>query len=276
MTSTTGTDEHPEVAEISALAEGVLPPGRSAHVREHVDGCSLCSDVSDSLDEIRGLLGSLPGPPPMPADIVGRIDAALAAEALLDSTGPLPAVSRETVPTSPDRPGGHARAASGPGAPAGPGRPRKRRRWVRAALITACAGAAVTLGSLVIGDLGVDGRPEGAGEATSVKSDSRHDLSESVRALLADAGASPDVGVQGTEQSPMQGDIRPVVPECVSDGIRRAEPPLAAELGTHLDTASYLVVLPHPGDPALVDAYVVDARCTTAPGDVLFTGTYKR
>ncbi|MFE6777076.1 hypothetical protein [Streptomyces sp. NPDC057702] len=86
MTSTTDTDEHPEVAEISALSEGVLPPDRVRPVREHLAVCSLCADVQVSLEEIRGALGTLPGPARMPADIAGRIDAALAAEALLDAT----------------------------------------------------------------------------------------------------------------------------------------------------------------------------------------------
>ncbi|GAB2770841.1 anti-sigma factor [Streptomyces daliensis] len=93
-----GTDEHPEVAEISALTEGLLPPDRSTHVQAHLVDCELCADVQASLHEIRDVLGTLPGPVRMPADVAGRIDAALAAEALLDSTPPSPnsAVSRET------------------------------------------------------------------------------------------------------------------------------------------------------------------------------------
>ncbi|MGW8377771.1 zf-HC2 domain-containing protein [Streptomyces sp. ODS28] len=82
------TDEHPEVAEISALAEGLLSPERSSDVRAHLADCALCADVRTSLDEIRDVLGTLPGPPAMPAELAGRIDAALAAEALLDSTAP--------------------------------------------------------------------------------------------------------------------------------------------------------------------------------------------
>ncbi|MEU6113883.1 zf-HC2 domain-containing protein [Streptomyces sp. NPDC047117] len=88
MTSTTDTGGHPEVAEISALADGLLAPGRAADLRAHLDGCPLCEDVHSSLEEIRSLLGTLPGPVRMPDDVVGRIDAALAAEALLDATAP--------------------------------------------------------------------------------------------------------------------------------------------------------------------------------------------
>ncbi|WP_055700782.1 MULTISPECIES: anti-sigma factor family protein [Streptomyces] len=88
MTTTTDSAGHPEVTEISDLTEGLLSPSRTSDVRQHLDGCELCADVYASLEEIRGMLGTLPGPPRMPADVAGRIDAALAAEALLDSTAP--------------------------------------------------------------------------------------------------------------------------------------------------------------------------------------------
>ncbi|GAA2926479.1 hypothetical protein GCM10020221_23020 [Streptomyces thioluteus] len=61
MTSTTGTDGHPEVAEISALTEGVLSPARTADLREHLADCVICDDVRVSLDEIRGPAGHPPG-----------------------------------------------------------------------------------------------------------------------------------------------------------------------------------------------------------------------
>lgn len=149
MTSTADMTQHPDVSEISDLHEGLLPPSRTADVRRHLDVCDLCADVHASLTEIRELLGTLPGPPRMPADVAGRIDAALAAEALLDATAPPQAampvgatavsvaaetaddaarVSRETslgsapadAPAA-DRPAGRPRAATGPGRPRTPG-----------------------------------------------------------------------------------------------------------------------------------------------------------
>ncbi|MEK9519433.1 hypothetical protein MIU24_08480 [Streptomyces venezuelae] len=109
MTSTAdkaNTTQHPDVSEISELTEGLLSPTRSAAVRRHLDACPLCADVRTSLEEIRGLLGTLPGPPRMPAEIAGRIDAALAAEALLNATTPDGdvSVSRETEPDAADTP----------------------------------------------------------------------------------------------------------------------------------------------------------------------------
>ncbi|MFD7299783.1 anti-sigma factor family protein [Streptomyces pharetrae] len=180
MTSTTDTAGHPDVTEISDFTEGLLPPARSTDVRRHLDECAVCADVHASLEEIRSLLGTLPGPPRMPADVAGRIDAALAAEALLNASAPelsepseesaegegsdvgepvaaSPAtshapgtgtgthVSRETS-TAADRPAGRARASS-----TGPGRKgRKHGGRRRAAVLGAVlSAAALGLGSVL-------------------------------------------------------------------------------------------------------------------------------
>lgn len=227
-----GTDEHPEVAEISALTEGLLPPERSGDVRAHLSECELCADVRQCLEEIRGALGTLPGPVHMPSDIAGRIDAALAAEALLDATAPDtgrtetsaqpggPAeepsgVSRETadseaVPhqTSPigkpgdravDRPAGRARGASGPGRTAH----RSRRR--RTALLGA-AGAVIvlTVVGLLLPGLRSDPSDTASGERkppvtpeSSQGALTDEVLEARVRSLLADSGAGkPEQGGQ--------------------------------------------------------------------------------
>ncbi|MBQ0864404.1 anti-sigma factor [Streptomyces sp. RK75] len=88
--------EHPEIPEISALGEGILPVERQADLRAHLAECELCADVYASLEEIRETLGTLPGPTPMPEDVANRIEAALAAEALLSATAPEEA---ETTPS---------------------------------------------------------------------------------------------------------------------------------------------------------------------------------
>ncbi|MET8662144.1 hypothetical protein [Streptomyces griseus] len=158
MTSTADTAQHPEVSEISDLTEGLLAPSRATDVRQHLAGCDPCSEVRDSLEEIRSLLGALPEPEPMPEDVAARIDAALAAEAR--STAPAEdepvVVSRETTTAddatsdrarsrpaprstgaaAPDRPAGRSSAATGPSR-----RPSRRRR--RAAVLGTAFGAAV-------------------------------------------------------------------------------------------------------------------------------------
>ncbi|MFF1693610.1 hypothetical protein ACFVXC_08310 [Streptomyces sp. NPDC058257] len=209
MTTTTDSAGHPEVAEISDLTEGLLPLSRTVDVRRHLDDCTLCADVYASLEEIRGMLGTLPGPPRMPVDVAGRIDAALAAEALLDSIAPGSAdsvdqdpmlrpmasvrVSRETSPASgepsepfepsepsraaassppADRPAGHSRAATGPGR-GRRFRGGRRRSVVLGAVFTA---AVIGLGSLLIQNLGNDSG--GTSDTASGHADPAHAFSE--------------------------------------------------------------------------------------------------
>ncbi|MFD7662535.1 anti-sigma factor family protein [Streptomyces sp. NPDC059788] len=310
MTSTTDTDEHPEVSEISALTDGLLSPSRTADLRDHLAGCELCEDVHASLEEIRGLLGTLPGPPRMPADVAERIDAALAAEALLDSTAPdrmsavsretpattITSVSRETDPapatTAPGpvtRPAGHPRAASGPGRRAAGTRPRSR-RWPRALLGAAAAAAVIGVGGIVIQNAATDtgqhdaqatrtkATEKGAGAASALTSAT---LESHVHDLLTASGAkkTPDVGTQSSPDSPLRGGTD-TVPSCVQQGTGQAETPLAATHSSYKGQDAYLVVLPHPTDPDRVSAYVISSSCVSAsppaPGKVLLTHSYRR
>ena len=154
------TAEHPEVTEISELSEGMLPAGAQADVPTPGRVRALCRRVRLAGGDPR-TLGTLPGPPRMPEDVASRIDAALAAEALLNATAPetetfrgrsVPddeaashgAVSRETAPESPGNPVPRrleSRSRESPATPRAPqaraqeadhacsvGRPRPRRR----------------------------------------------------------------------------------------------------------------------------------------------------
>ncbi|MBF6046177.1 hypothetical protein GO001_13225 [Streptomyces sp. NRRL B-1677] len=347
MTSMTGTDGHPEVGEISALTEGVLSPSRTADVREHLAGCELCEDVRSSLDEIRGALGTLPGPPRMPADIAGRIDAALAAEALLDSTTPpsgvrvpflvsretgtretgtretgaretgtretepLPhgAVSRETEPSAhgavsretgaaprktPARETARPRPATGPGRqgppPGKPGGRRARRRWPAVLLGSACVAAAISMGGIFWQSGGTD-----APTRTPAKSGESHaaahalasgDLTARVQELLRPSPFSATESHGKTAESPESPPSKTLnapggtAPLCVRQGIGRSEQELISEPETYQGEDAYLIVLPHPGDGTLVDAFVVSATCVdaggTAPGKVLLNETLPR
>ncbi|OAH11829.1 anti-sigma factor family protein [Streptomyces jeddahensis] len=308
MSSTTGTAGHPDVTEISDLAEGLLPPARTGEVRRHLEGCTLCADVYDSLEDIRGLLGTLPGPPQMPADVAGRIDAALAAEALLDATARATTetvvhVSRETSRTREtsraaesdtpvDRPAGRPHGSSGPGRQS-QGRPRRRRTLVLGAVFTA---AAIGLGTLLLQSLNGT-PPDGPPQATEERAASEHTFSagtleEQVADLLGkgsppepSAGNSPpsfnaETSPGGPRSNePMLKNSVPV-PPCIRAGIGRSDEALGAEEGMYEGKDSYLVVLPHESDPAKVSAYVVDASCEEkAPdseGKVLLTRSYAR
>ncbi|MGI5138590.1 MULTISPECIES: anti-sigma factor family protein [unclassified Streptomyces] len=309
MTSTTGTAGHPEVEELSDLSEGVLPPSRSADVRRHLDDCALCRDVYASLEEIRGLLGTLPGPERMPDDVAGRIDAALAAEALLDATapnateGPSPAtadadVSRETSPSSPTvRPPGHGRATTGPGRikRSRRGRPRT------VALAAVFTAAAVGLGTLLVQTLSDDSAK--APQATpQAHTDAAHTYAEGtlqsqVANMLAGrkktgdgrSGSSKPWGLESdggtTESSGMQPNTTlqgttVSVPECIERAVPTNLVVLAADTGVFRGTAVYLVITPNSTDSDKVTAYIVDAACVkqvpVSPGKVLLSHSYTR
>ncbi|MFF7355062.1 MULTISPECIES: anti-sigma factor family protein [Streptomyces] len=293
MTSTTDTTGHPDVAEISDLTEGLLPLDRSAEVRRHLEACELCADVHASLEEIRGLLGSVSEAERMPADVAGRIDAALAAEALLSASAPGPINARVTRGTGPghesggdveghvsretsipsDRPAGRPQAATGPGRK-GRTRGRRRTRVVLGAVLTA---AVLGAGSLVLGSLGdhSTGNPTAHGKPTpSVESFSGASVQSQVKDLLAtkksqqgSESGHPRPGLKSGQNTPdstqsantlLQTDV--AVPDCVRAALHRSDDVLGAKTGTYEGKSAYLVVVPDP-DGAHVTAYIVDQAC---------------
>jgi anti-sigma factor RsiW len=308
VTSTTDTAGHPDVAEISDLTEGLLPPSRTADVRRHLDECELCADVHASLEEIRGMLGTLPGPLRMPDDVAGRIDAALAAEALLNATAPAGAdtpvlvgasrspssaddsthVSRETSATA-DRPSGHARSST-----TGPGRKERTRRGRRRAAVLGAVFtvAAFGLGSALVLSLN-DGKPSkttAQDRQTAADTFSEGKLEQQVAGLLAKGRTSENssraphntVGIEGGPSIASPKIFkRPTVPDCVRKGIGNNDASvLATEEGTYKGTEALLVVLSDAGDSSRVTAYIVDATCVTqapsTPAKVLLTHSYPR
>ncbi|MEV0174477.1 hypothetical protein AB0I00_25565 [Streptomyces sp. NPDC050803] len=307
MTSTTDAAGHPDVTEISDLTEGLLSPTRTTEVRQHLDECELCADVHTSLEEIRDLLGTLPGPARMPADVAGRIDAALAAEALLNATTPTDAeapalvgaprvqsdadgsthVSRETSPPA-DRPAGRARTST-----TGPGRKDHVRRGRRRVTVlgTVFTVAALGLVSLLLSSLnGDEDNPEADGRQTaSVDTFAAGTLEKQVTDLLAqnqnktDGSRTPNSNL-GVQSDPSSDGPRvytkPTVPGCVQDSIGSNDAALATEKGIYKGTEALLVVLADPSDSTKVTAYIVDATCVADPSvgkaEILLTDTYTR
>ncbi|MFJ8645273.1 hypothetical protein ACIRNI_04035 [Streptomyces sp. NPDC093546] len=116
-------------------------------------------------------------------------------------------------------------------------------------------------------------------------------LEDQVEALLAAEGAESTETTETFTTTPGKQDQRSLgnnsvkrsgevsVPDCVQAGTGRTEQALAAELGEYQGRKAFLVVLPHSADARQVEAYVVDAACTTtkAPkGNVLLTHSYLR
>ncbi|MGW7816704.1 anti-sigma factor family protein [Streptomyces puniciscabiei] len=289
MTSTTDTAGHPDVAEISDLTEGLLPPDRSADVRSHLKSCELCADVHASLEEIRELLGSASTAERMPADVAERIDAALAAEALLSAAAPEPLsappsrgaepgrgdgqadVSRETSLPS-DRPVGRPQAPTGPGRK-GRERSRRRRRVALGAVLTA---AVLGVGSLVLqslGDHSSDSTTAHGKPTPSVGPFSGASVQSQVKDLLAhrknpQQGQRPRSGIQSEQNTPhstesantlLQTDV--AVPDCVRAALHQGDNVLGAKTGSYEGKSAYLVVVPDAADNARVTVYIVDAAC---------------
>ena len=309
MTSTTDTAGHPDVTELSDLTEGLLPPARTTEVRSHLDQCELCADVHASLEEIRGLLGTLPGPARMPADVAGRIDAALAAEALLNASAPdgvdapplaggtrtsasdaddSTHVSRETSAAT-DRPAGRARSST-----TGPGRKDRKKHGRRrvAVLGAAFTAAALGLGSVLLTSLmgGGGAGPSADGGQTTADTFSAAKLEKQVTDLLAASESSPgtsrgpdrSLGMEGGRDTESPKILREItVPDCVRKGINRDDAALAAEKGVYQGKDALLVVMPDASDVSRVTVYVVDATCVKQPSSsttakVLLKDSYPR
>ncbi|MET8950553.1 anti-sigma factor family protein [Streptomyces sp. NPDC004393] len=309
MTSTTGTAGHPDVEELSDLSEGLLAPSRTADIRRHLEDCTLCADVYDSLEEIRGLLGTLPVPQRMPDDVASRIDAALAAEVPLgamtpgvtatpSATSAVPHVSRETSTASPiDRPSGHSRAATGPG------RAQRTRRGGRRTIVLGAVftTAALGLSALLVQTVGGSDTAKTPNRPTALHTDAAHTyagatLEKQVTDLLAGqktgggrAGSSKPWGVEsqgdttgssGMESNRTFQDTTGSIPRCVEQAIHTDQPVLASDKGVYQGTFVYLLVAPDASAPTRVTAYIVDAACvkkaSVTPGTVLLTRSYAR
>jgi hypothetical protein len=294
VTSTADTAGHPDVAEISELTEGLLPLDRSTDVRRHLDACETCADIHASLEEIRGMLGSLPAPEPMPVDVAQRIDAALAAEALLSSSDGRSTshVSRETSAPA-DRPAGRPQATTGPGRMK-KGRTHRRRAVVLGSVLTA---AVLGAGALVLHSLDsgtstttAHGKPSasaGPFSGASVQNQVRDLLASPKATQRGSTSQRPRSGIdsgQGTAGATASANtlLQPevAVPDCVRQAIPRGEQALAAKTGTYGGKNAYLVVLPDPGNSARVTAYVVDAACVgqqpVTAGTILLKQSFAR
>jgi len=120
----------PFEADLSALVDGELDPGREAEVREHLSGCAACRERLEALCDVDLALASI-AVPPVPAGLRERLGERIARDA-----------------AAPD-----GRDASRP-APVRPRAPRRpRRRLWRPALGAALAAAAALALYLALGGL---------------------------------------------------------------------------------------------------------------------------
>ena len=301
---------HPPVEAISDYLEDLLPAEAAAELTRHLEGCPECLDTHAAIEEIRALLGQSEQVQ-LPGDIAVRIDAALAAEALLSSTEPTAAPEAAAAPlrtTGGSHPAGSSSgAAHGPSGSSagsrGPGRKPRRgsaRKLRRAALgLAALAVVGVVTVSLlqfhtddsksagsaaVAGPQAAGGRSAaGAGEYPAFTDAA---LPEQVRQLVAarsGLGPKAATGSDGSlKNSPAVPNATAPVPACITLATHRgAEEPLTSTQGSYNSTPVYAVVYSGATDPLhSLDVYLVAASCTATatptPGQVLLHRTVPR
>lgn len=95
--------DHISLEVIAALGEGLLDPQEAGQARLHLRNCFTCAAREAELAEVPAALRRIAeaGPPPVPAWVAERLDAALAAETGSDGTAPAGA-SPDHVPSIAD------------------------------------------------------------------------------------------------------------------------------------------------------------------------------
>lgn len=254
---------HPRVDEVAGYLAGTLDAATTERTREHLQGCSSCAATARDLEAVSARLTSVGAEPePMPAHVVSRIEAALAAEARLrdeaDSADAASAASAGSPVTSLDD------------------RRRRRRRLLSGGLLAAAAATVVAVGLgevLPLGDS--DGDAAGSAGVTSLAEEqageSAEDRGDSGGAASPDAtgpeaapraggGGAPEGLRGGSEGLGLRGALVDAIVGAHRPGSTRVERPrcLAAAVdGAPGDGASYAVRLPpspgqRNGTPAVV------------------------
>ncbi|MFC9328342.1 hypothetical protein [Kitasatospora sp. NPDC057015] len=295
---------HPSIDDLADFAEDLVEgPEAAATLREHLDGCPDCRETLAALAEVSELLGTEPAPP-MPEDVAGRIDAALAAEAAARArTTSVP--RSQPVPASGAGAPGSPRPAAGPDPssrpeppsrpvsatpPTGPGRPRRRGRR-RALLATAFALAAVTLGALLLRTPAPDQATDTAAGAAAASAPSSPSAVAPVRPGTQAPKEQPAIGSARNEyrEDTLAAQARELVG--TSAVARPAEgeelttrtagpcapastaPLLATDHGTFAGVPADLLVYAVPGHPDQLDVYLVGTGCADGRESVLLHRT---
>ncbi|MHA6761593.1 zf-HC2 domain-containing protein [Streptacidiphilus sp. PAMC 29251] len=275
---------HLPVETIADFLEDLLPAEAGAQLQAHLADCRDCRDTGAALEEVRSLLGQT-GTPVLPADIGLRLDAALAAEALLGTeasedagTAGVAETARGADPDAAAAGTAPRKAHSAPSAPAGPLRPPagpgRRRRWRRAALGVAALAAVGLISTAVLQSGGESGN---SASSTSAKVPDRADslapvpftdadLTQQVQQLLPTGPQGTALGPKALQQpagGTADADATPV-PCVVGATGRSGETPLVATPGVYRGAPVFLLVYNDTADPLhKVDAYLVSTSCAT-------------
>jgi len=281
---------HPPVEAIAEYLEDLLPPDATTRLREHFADCAECLDTRAALQEVRSLLGQTETPV-LPADIGIRIDAALAAEALLAAT-PVPEPGPDAAPAQPSTTTSSTTTAGTPprkayspssgraaGARRPPGRPGRGRGrgWRRAALGVAALAIVGLVSTAVIQSGGHSdngstnssaavgtARAGAIGALPSLGTLTDANLTQQVHGLLLSHTVAQHPQAQ-TARSNAPAATPGGAPACVLAATGRpGETPLAAGQGVYQDTPVVALVYADAAHPLTSsDVYLVDASCHT-------------
>lgn len=292
--------EHLSLDVLAELDEGLLDRRAGNRARAHLTECARCRERLESLGEVRRSLAAVVAAP-IPADVTGRIEAALARAAA--TRGPA-----ATTPTD-GAAAGTAAAAASPPARTGAGRLsasleaphlRRRPRPNGAAVLAIGAAACIVLllvGALLLGNLRstssygrsastADRLSSGAGSHPTTVTGRNYTaatLPALVQSLLSSTSSITEyaTGAKGAAASPSA----TAVPEalstlaapgplasCVTElagkaGVR----PLAVDFAQYDGQPAAVVVLPEfGGRPPLLDVWVVAPTCRKGDPHLLY------
>ena len=274
-----GTPKSPDPAghlsteTIADLQEGLLDDEPARRARSHLQGCPACAAGDRALSDVPLRLVAAGDAGPTPADVIERVDAALAAE---------PAVGAGAATVT-----GLAGRAGGP-------RPAFNMRVLQAAavLVLLLAGAGIAVSAWNGGsdtttsaDSSAGTAAKGAPEAASgypVTASGRNWDEESILAavpnLVSGAFAPPAAAGKGSDTGSDDGTSEgrarelasapagrladgPALAECVGRLNLGPVTPLSVDLAQWQGSPAGVIVLPTADDPATVDVFVVEPSC---------------
>ena len=263
---------HLSAETIADLQEGLLDDEPARRAQSHLQGCPVCAAGDRALSDVPLRLAAAGDAGPTPADVIERVDAALATE---------PAVGPGAATVT-----GLISRTSGP-------RPSFSMRVLQAAavlvLLLAGAGLAVSAwnggsDTTTSADSSAGAAGQGAPEAASaypVTASGRNWDEESVLAavpeLVSGAFTPPTAASPGSDAGSDAGaDDRarelasapagrladgPALAECVGRLNLGPVTPLSVDLAQWQGSPAGVIVLPTPDDPATVDVFVVEPSC---------------
>jgi anti-sigma factor RsiW len=240
------TAAHLDYEALADFAEGILDDATATSTEEHLAHCGDCRRRAAEVAEVSRVLARAPTPP-MPAHLVARLDAALAAEAAA-----------------------HAPAQ------------RHHRRFQ---LVAAAAAAVVVVGggAAAVRTAIDSGGPTGAAKSQSRAADPSHSVGKPgpavvvpftpVRSGTKYTSARLDAQVAGALAKPPAAQPRaldatggPLGP-CVTR-VGGGSTPLLVDSATYEGRAATVIAFPG-ADAAHVDVWVVGDRCSTSVPDVI-------